>query len=113
MAAQSLPAKSQTTTFTLVRYRAGSMKLKLALLLLTVVLIGIFGFKWYNKSLKIDNCLDQGGRWNQETEVCNFKSLAYYKQRVTQLRNEKNYTALEMTVDSMIAEKVILQNALI
>jgi hypothetical protein len=41
----------------------------LLLLLLLVVGIGFLG-PWLSRYIKIDSCLDLGGRWNYQTETC-------------------------------------------
>ena len=44
--------------------------LKKRLIFVGIVLILILGVQWIIQYLKIDACLDKGGRWNYELEKC-------------------------------------------
>jgi len=39
---------------------------------LSLVLLVIFGY-WLKGFLKIDSCLDSGGRWNYDTGTCEYR----------------------------------------
>ncbi len=47
------------------------MKLKVALALL-VFLLFLIGFWLLYEQLKIDDCLDNGGRWNRQQASCEY-----------------------------------------
>ena len=44
-------------------------KVVVALVVLLVVLVGL----WLYKQLKIDSCLDDGGRWNEQQSACEYQ----------------------------------------
>ena len=48
------------------------MNKKLTIILFTtgVIIALIFGTKWINRFFQIDSCLERGGRWNYELNVC-------------------------------------------
>lgn len=48
------------------------MKRKWLLIILGIFIIvgGIFFFRWFDKQVRIDKCLDSGGRWNYELNQC-------------------------------------------
>ena len=50
------------------------MKTKLLITLAVIGTIGIFGFNWINNFLAIDDCLDSGGSWNNESQSCKYQS---------------------------------------
>lgn len=44
---------------------------KIKLVVLVLFALALFGLSHaFNESLKIDRCLDSGGKFNYETEVC-------------------------------------------
>ena len=45
---------------------------RFVLCVLSLVLLVIFGY-WLKGFLKIDSCLDRGGRWNYDTATCEYR----------------------------------------
>lgn len=43
---------------------------KRALIVLIVVVAVLIGILYLNRFLRIDDCLDGGGRWDYETSMC-------------------------------------------
>ncbi len=75
-----------------------------------ILLTGIWAFLKINLFVKVDSCLDKGGRWNYETNECEFADPEVYirKQRsdsvhgYDQLADEQNrkaYTSSEYNTD--------------
>ena len=42
------------------------------LLAVLIVTSGIFAYPLISGTIKVDNCLDAGGRWNKITGMCDF-----------------------------------------
>lgn len=41
---------------------------------LLIIMAGIWTYPKIKQFFKVDSCLDKGGRWNYETNKCEFKS---------------------------------------
>jgi hypothetical protein len=48
-----------------------TVKRKTKLMVAIVLVVALF--LWLRHELKIDRCLDQGGRWNKAQSVCEFQ----------------------------------------
>lgn len=38
-----------------------------------IIIMVILTYDWLSKSISIDSCLDDGGRYNYETSICEYK----------------------------------------
>ena len=48
-----------------------AMKIKKKTLMILLIVAGVAAFAWWlSRELKIDGCLDAGGRWNYKLAVC-------------------------------------------
>jgi hypothetical protein len=76
---------------------------------LLIILTGIWVYPKIEQFFKVDSCLDKGGRWNYETDKCEFQSTEEYteSQRTNNLNGydqladkeyRKRYTISEYTV---------------
>ena len=48
------------------------MKFRIIIILIISGAFGVFGFNWVKNFIEVDRCLDGGGRWNYETNTCEF-----------------------------------------
>jgi hypothetical protein len=77
---------------------------------LLIILTGIWAYPKIDQFFKVDSCLDKGGRWNYETNECEFESeknnaksqindsLSGYDQLADE-QNRKTYTVSEYNTD--------------
>ena len=70
--------------------------IKKGLIITGSVLILVLGVRWIIKWLKIDACLDKGGRWNYEKRRCEYPETVY---RLTEVDSIK-YVKYEMNYGS-------------
>lgn len=45
-------------------------RIKIGLLIVGITLLLIFGVKWIIQFVRIDSCLDKGGKWNHDLKKC-------------------------------------------
>lgn len=43
---------------------------KLLVLLIIIIVVFLAGYLYFSNFLEIDRCLDKGGRWNNEMNIC-------------------------------------------
>lgn len=49
-----------------------SRSFKIGIGIISIILLTLMSLEFYDW-LQVDKCLDQGGRWNYETEMCEYK----------------------------------------
>lgn len=50
-------------------------RIKIGLLIVGITLLLIFGVKWIIQCVRIDSCLDKGGKWNYDLKKCECYSI--------------------------------------